>query len=143
IPTHSGRSLSRALSDGFLAEFPDAVQAVRCAFDLQQDLARSNATADAPPLGLRIGIHVAEVIVETFNVLGDGVNVAARLAELANVGETVVSAAVRDQLTSGVEATVEDLGEQRLRNRERAMRAFRLWPPAHPVAVGPSAVARA
>src|SRR3954463_6350177 len=131
IPTHSGRSLSRAISNGFLAEFPDGVQAVRCAFELHQDLARSNAAAAALPLGLRIGIHVAEVIVETFNVLGDGVNVAARLAELANVSETVVSAAVRDQLTSGVEAAVEDLGEQRLRNRERPVRAFRLWPPAH------------
>jgi TolB-like protein/class 3 adenylate cyclase/CRP-like cAMP-binding protein len=130
IPTHAGRSLSRTLSNGFLAEFPDAVQAVRCAFQLQQDLARFNAAAEAPPLGLRIGIHVADVIVETFNVLGDGVNVAARLAELANAGETVVSAAVRDQLTSGVEASVEDLGEQRLRNRERPVRAFRLWPPA-------------
>ena len=130
IPTHAGRSLSRTLSNGFLAEFPDAVQAVRCAFQLQQDLARFNAAADAPPLGLRIGVHVADVIVETFNVLGDGVNVAARLAELANAGETVVSAAVRDQLTSGVEASVEDLGEQRLRNRERPVRAFRLWPPA-------------
>jgi TolB-like protein/class 3 adenylate cyclase/CRP-like cAMP-binding protein/Tfp pilus assembly protein PilF len=131
IPTHAGRSLSRTLSNGFLAEFPDALHAVRCAFELQQDLARSNAVASAPPLGLRIGIHVAEVIVETFNVLGDGVNVAARLAELANAGETIVSAAVRDQLTSGVEASVEDLGEQRLRNRERPVRAFRLWPPAH------------
>src|SRR3954462_12953351 len=131
IPTHSGRSLSRAVSNGFLAEFPDAPHAVRCAFELHQDLARSNAASTAPPLGLRIGIHVAEVIVETFNVLGDGVNVAARLAELANVSETVVSAAVRDQLTSGVEASVEDLGEQRLRNRERPVRAFRLWPPAH------------
>src|SRR5205814_9251650 len=79
----------------------------------------------------RIGIHVADVIVESFNVVGDGVNVAARLAELANAGETIVSASVRDQLTSGVEASVEDLGEQRLRNRERPVRAFRLWPPAH------------
>ncbi len=130
IPTHAGRSLSRTLSNGFLAEFPDGGHAARCAFELHQDLARSNAAASAPPLGLRIGIHVADVIVESFNVVGDGVNVAARLAELANAGETVVSAAVRDQLTSGIEATVEDLGEQRLRNRERPVRAFRLWPPA-------------
>jgi len=143
IPTHAGRSLSRALGDGFLAEFPDGLHAVRCAFELHQDLAHSNAESGAPPLGLRVGIHVAEVIVETFNVLGDGVNIAARLAELANAGETIVSAAVRDQLTSGVEASVEDLGEQRLRNRERAVRAFRLWPPAQPLAAGPSAVARA
>lgn len=131
IPTHAGRSLSKVLGDGFLAEFPDGVQAARCAFELHQSLARMNATSVAPRLGMRVGIHVAEVIVETFNVLGDGVNVAARLAELANPGETVVSAAVRDRLTSGVDASVEDLGEQRLRNRERAVRAFRLWPPSH------------
>jgi TolB-like protein/class 3 adenylate cyclase len=143
IPTHAGRSLSKVLGDGFLAEFPDGVQAARCAFELHQGLARFNATAAAPPLGMRVGIHVAEVIVETFNVLGDGVNVAARLAELANPGETVVSAAVRDQLTSGVDASVEDLGEQRLRNRERAVRAFRLWPPAHQPALAPSTAARA
>ena len=128
IPTHAGRSLSKILGDGFLAEFPDGVQAARCAFELHQGLARFNAAAAAPPLGMRVGIHVAEVIVETFNVLGDGVNIAARLAELANPGETVVTAAVRDQLTSGVDASVEDLGEQRLRNRERAVRAFRVWP---------------
>ena len=143
VPTHAGRSFSRALGDGFLAEFPDAVQAVRCAFELHEELARSNASKDAPPLGMRIGVHVAEVVVETFNVLGDGVNVAARLAELANAGETIVSASVRDQLTSGVDASMEDLGEQRLRNRERAVRAFRLWPPAQPAAATPSAAVQA
>ena len=143
IPTHAGRSLSRAVSDGFLAEFAEAMQAVRCAFELHQELARSNARSKAQPLGLRIGIHVADVIVETFNVLGDGVNVAARLAELANAGETIVSAAVRDQLTSGVDASVEDLGEQRLRNRSRTERAFRLWPAAHAAVATPSSALRA
>ena len=143
IPTHAGRSLSRTLSDGFLAEFTEASLAVRCAFELHQELARSNAGSNAQPLALRIGIHVADVIVETFNVLGDGVNVAARLAELANAGETIVSAAVRDQLTSGVDASVEDLGEQRLRNRSRTERAFRLWPAAHADAATPSAAVRA
>ncbi|HYR37110.1 MAG TPA: helix-turn-helix domain-containing protein, partial [Burkholderiales bacterium] len=88
IPTHAGRSFSRTLGDGFLAEFPDATHAVRCAFELHEDLARTNTAPSAPPLGLRIGIHVAEVIVESFNVLGDGVHIAARLAELANAGET-------------------------------------------------------
>ncbi|MDQ5848916.1 MAG: cyclic nucleotide-binding domain-containing protein, partial [Pseudomonadota bacterium] len=98
IPTHAGRSMSKMLAEGLLAEFSDPAQAVKCAFGLHQGLARLNAAATAPPLGLRVGIHVAEVIVETFNVLGDGVNVAARLAELANSGETIVSAQVRDQL---------------------------------------------
>ena len=143
IPTHAGRSLSRTVSDGFLAEFTEAAQAVRCAFELHQELARANARCKAQPLGLRIGIHVADVIVETFNVLGDGVNVAARLAELANAGETIVSAAVRDQLTSGVDASVEDLGEQHLRNRSRTERAFRLWPAAHVEVTTPSAAVRA
>ena len=143
VPTHAGRSLSKVLGDGFLAEFPDGAQAVRCAFELHQSLARFNATAAAPPLGMRVGIHVAEVIVETFNVTGDGVNLAARLAELANPGETVASAVVRERLTSGIDASVEDLGEQRLRNRERAVRAFRLWPPARQPALVSGAAVRA
>ena len=143
IPTHAGRSMLRIPADGFVAEFPDAVQALRCAFELQGELARFNAKLAAPALGMRIGIHLAEVIVEAFNVLGDGVNVAARLAELANPGETIVSAQVRDQLTSGVEASVEDLGEQRLRNRERAVRAFRAWPAAQSVLATPSRAVQA
>ncbi|HEY2335772.1 MAG TPA: cyclic nucleotide-binding domain-containing protein [Burkholderiales bacterium] len=142
IPVHAGRSMLRMPADGFLAEFPDGTQALRCAFELHQDLARLNAGAAGPALGLRLGIHVAEVIVEAFNVLGDGVNVAACLAELANAGETVISAQVRDQITSGVDASIEDLGEQRLRNRTRAMRAFRVWPPAQQAAA-PSTLARA
>ena len=143
IPIHAGRSLSKVLGDGFLAEFPDAVQAVRCAFELHRSLALSTATPKVPLLGMRVGIHVAEVIVETFNLLGDGVNVAARLAELANPGETVVSVEVRDQLTRGVDGSIEDLGEQRLRNRERAVRAFRVWPPALPAPPSPSVAVRA
>jgi TolB-like protein/class 3 adenylate cyclase/Tfp pilus assembly protein PilF len=143
IPVHAGRSLSRSLGDGFLAEFSDAAQAVRCAFELHQDLARFNAVGKGASFGLRIGIHYAEVIVETFNVLGDGVNLAARLAELANAGETIVSAAVRDQLTSGVQASVEDLGEQHLRTRSRAVRLFRVWPPTQPPASPPSSPLRA
>jgi|GEM_PF-192907 len=130
IPSRAGRSLSKASGGQLLADFPDGVRALDCAFELHRSLARINAEAAAPPLALRVGIHVAEVIVETFNLLGDGVNVAAGLAELANPGETVVSAPLRDQLASGVDASIEDLGEQRLRNRERAVRAFRAWPPA-------------
>jgi adenylate cyclase len=130
IPTHAGRSMLKIPADGLVAEFAEGAQALNCAFELHAELARFNAHLPAPSLGMRIGIHVADVIVEAFNVLGDGVNIAARLAELANPGETMVSAQVRDQLTSGVEASIEDLGEQRLRNRERAVRVFRAWPPA-------------
>jgi len=143
IPTHAGRSMLKIPADGFIAEFADVADAVRCAFELHAELARFNARLAAPSLGMRLGVHFAEVIVQTFNVLGDGVNVAARLAELANQGETIVSAQVRDQLTSGVQASVEDLGEQRLRNRERAVRTFRVWPPAQAETWTPSAAVQA
>lgn len=141
IPAHGGRGMLRVPGDGLLAEFPESVQAVRCAFELHHELARFNA-GSAAPLGMRLGIHVADVIVETFNVLGDGVNVAAGLAEIANSGETVVSAQMRDRLASSVDAAVEDLGEQRLRDREYPVRAFRVWPPAQRIAPAPSEVIR-
>jgi len=143
VPTHSGRSMLKVPADGFIAEFPDGTQALHCAFELHADLARFNTHRDAAPLGMRVGIHIAEVIVEAFNVLGDGVNVAAGLAELANPGETIVSTQMRDQLTSGVDASVEDLGEQRLRSRSRAVRAFRVWPPSQNRVWTPSAAVQA
>jgi adenylate cyclase len=143
VPTHSGRSMLKVPADGFIAEFPDGAQALRCAFELHADLARFNTHRDAAPLGMRVGIHIAEVIVEAFNVLGDGVNVAAGLAELANPGETIVSTQMRDLLTSGVDASVEDLGEQRLRSRSRAVRAFRAWPPSQTRVWTPSAAVQA
>jgi adenylate cyclase len=143
IPTHAGRSFSRVLDHGVVAEFPDGRQALNCAFELHRALARFNAEVRSPPLGLRVGIHLADVIVEEFNVVGDGVNIAARLAELANMGETVVSVQARDQLTSGLDGSIEDLGEQRLRNRERSVRAFRVWPSVESVRLAPSAAIRA
>jgi adenylate cyclase len=143
IPSCGGRSLSKLQGQELVADFPDAARALECAFELHRGLARLNAEVTSPPLDLRVGVHVADVIVEAFNLLGDGVNVAAGLAELANPGETVVSAQARDQLASGVDASVEDLGEQRLRNRERTVRAFRAWPPAQTVRLAPSAAVTA
>ena len=135
VPTHAGRSMLRVPADGFIAEFPEVIQALRCAFELHRELARFNARPAAPSLGMRIGIHFADVIVEAFNVLGEGVTVAARLAEQANPGETLASVEARDQLTSGVDCSLEDLGELRLRGRTRAMRAFRVWPAAGEVSL--------
>ena len=86
VPTHAGRSMLKVPADGFIAEFPDGAQALRCAFELHADLARFKPTATPRRFGMRVGIHIAEVIVEAFNVLGDGVNVAAGLAELAATG---------------------------------------------------------
>ena len=143
IPTHAGRSFARLVDQGFLAEFPDGGQALKCAFELHRALARFNAESRSAPIGMRIGIHVADVIIEEFNVVGDGVNIAAGLAELANSGETIVSVQVRDQLTSGLDGSIEDLGEQRIRNRERSVRAFRVWPSQETVRLAPTAAVQA
>lgn len=143
VPTHGGRSFASVRQQGFVAEFPKGAQALRCAFELHRGLARLNAEVRSSPLGLRIGIHVADVIVEDFNLVGDGINVAAGLAELANSGETVISVQLRDQLTSGLDASIEDLGEQRLRNRERPIRAFRVWPSTETVRLAPTATVKA
>jgi len=126
LPAHDGR-LVKSLGDGILAAFPDCVRAVACAFEMHRELAAIGGQSRS--MRIRIGIHIADVYVEAYDVFGDGVNVAARLAELAGAGGgTIISAEARDQITSGLDASIEDLGEQRLRNRRRAVRAFRVWP---------------
>lgn len=139
LPAHGGR-LVKSLGDGVRAEFPGAAGAVACAFAMHHDLAKRGAQGRR--VRVRIGIHVAEVYVESYDVLGDGVNVAARLADLGLGGETIVSAEARDQITSGLDAVVEDLGEQRLRNRQRAVRAFRAWPVSEPARAPRMSLAR-
>jgi len=130
IPINGGRSFSRILEHGFVAEFSDSRQAVNCAFQLVQALAKFSAVSASKPLRIRIGIHVADILVEDFSIAGDGINIATGLAQIANPGEIIVSVQVRDQLTSGLDGSFEDLGEQRLRNRERSLRAFRVWSPS-------------
>jgi adenylate cyclase len=130
IPVNGGRSFSRILEHGFVAEFPDSRQALHCAFQLTQVLAKINRESTSKPLRIQIGIHIADILVEDFNIAGDGVNIATGLAHMANPGEVIVSVEVRDQLTAGLDGAFEDLGEQRLRSRERSLRAFRVWSPS-------------
>jgi adenylate cyclase len=136
LPAHAGR-LVKSLGDGILADFPDCGRAVACAFAMHDEL----ASRPEPRMRIRIGIHIAEVYVEDYDVFGDGVNIAARLGDLAGSGGgTIVSAEARDQITSGLDATIEDLGEQRLRNRPRAVHAIRVWPVARePLGAAPLA----
>ena len=137
IPLYSGRTFPRELEHGFVAEFPEGRIALKCAFELLNATVKKNVHESAL-LRIRIGIHVADVIVEDFGVVGDGVNVAVGLAQLANPGEIVVSVQVRDQLTSGLDGSMEDLGEQRLLNRKRAVRAFRVWQSKEAVRLAPT-----
>jgi TolB-like protein len=77
---------------------------------------------------LRVGIHAADILTDDVAFYGHGVNVAARLAALAGPGETVISAAVRDALTAGLDGEIEDLGSCHLKNIAEPLRAYRLGP---------------
>lgn len=130
LPAQDGR-LVKSLGDGLLATFPSARQGVDAALaaqSLMRGLDRDGETT-LPPLRLRAGLHLGDVVADGLDVYGSDVNLAARLASAARPGEVVVSAAVRDGLLPGVDAELEDLGELTLRHVAEPVRAFRAGPP--------------
>ena len=129
MPANKG-SVVKSLGDGLLLEFDDVRTAVLAAFAIQAASARENKGQPASKLiHLRIGIEIGDVIVDQHDLFGHGVNVAARLADLAEPGEIVVSAAVREQLVNELDADVEDLGECFLKHIQEPVRAYRIRPP--------------
>lgn len=124
VAGRSGRIFSLA-GDGLLAEFASPVSAVRAAFDIQRDLAQSNR-AGPQSLELRIGVHLADVVVQEDDLLGDGVNIAARIEGAAAAGSVTVSHAVFDQVKRTANLTFEDLGEQNLKNISEPFRLYRV-----------------
>lgn len=128
LPAHGGR-LVKSLGDGMLLEFEEVAQAVAAAFDAQLRIgAYNHATANEEAIALRVGVHVADIVVDDLDVYGAGVNLAARLAGLAGLGEIVASPEVRDQLVVDLDADIEDLGECYVKHYDRAIRAFRIAP---------------
>jgi TolB-like protein/class 3 adenylate cyclase/cytochrome c-type biogenesis protein CcmH/NrfG len=126
IARHGGRII-KTMGDGLLVEFASPVEAVRCAAELQ--LAMAGCEASLPEerrIRFRIGINLGDVVVEDSDVLGDGVNIAARLQALAAVGGICVSRAVRDQVRDRLPVGFEDLGEQSVRNIARPVRCYRV-----------------
>ena len=98
IAEHRGRIVKNT-GDGFLAEFPSVVDAVRCAAEVQRAMADRNAeTPEDKRITFRVGINLGDVIAEPDDIYGDGVNVAARLEALAEPGGICVSRVVRDQI---------------------------------------------
>jgi adenylate cyclase len=117
----------KLMGDGALCEFASVVDAVRCAVLIQQGMAeRERDMPEAARLRFRIGINLGDVIVEAEDLYGDGVNVAARLEGLAEPGGIVVSGTVWDHLHGKLGLRFEYLGEPRLKNIERPVRAYRL-----------------
>ena len=125
ITKNKGRII-KTMGDGLLVEFQSVVDAVQCAAEIQRRMSRRNAdVSPARWIQFRIGINLGDIIVDDGDIFGDGVNVAARLQELAEPGGVCVSAAVRDQVGDRAGVAFEDLGEQSLKNIARPIRAYR------------------
>ncbi len=131
VREHHGRVVN-AVGDNLLAEFASAVDATACALDVQTELARREAgLSEDRRLRFRIGIHLGDLPVED-EILGDAINIAARLEALAEPGGICASAAIVEQVRGKVQGAFEDLGEQQLKNIPAPVRAYRVRPLAAP-----------
>jgi len=119
LPRFNGRLIGE-IGDGTLSSFHSAVDAVNCARELQATL------VEDPELRLRIGIHVGDVVFTDKTVLGDGVNIASRIHELAPPGGCCISERVYEEIRNKPEFHVKDLGEKHLKNVARPIRTYAL-----------------
>ena len=140
LSSHGGRIVQVA-GDGALVEFGSVVDAVQCAAAVQQAIAAHQVTAHPDSrLVLRIGVNLGDVVAEGADILGDGVNVAARLEQLCEPGGVMVSETVREHVGNRLEVAFEDLGPRILKNIDRPVRVYRLLlsdQPSRSVIVGP------
>ena len=119
--------IANTAGDSLLIEFASAVDALRYAMDVQADMeSRNAAVPEDRRLEFRVGINVGDVVAEGGDLLGDGVNVAARIEGLASPGGICISRSVRDQIQDRVDVTLEDLGEVAVKNIARPVRVFRI-----------------
>jgi adenylate cyclase len=126
IREHHGR-IVKTTGDGVLTEFASVVDAVRCAVEVQCEMAARNAGVPAERrIEFRVGINVGDIILDNGDIFGDGVNVAARLEALAEPGGICVSRVVRDQVRDKLSFSFEDRGVQHVKNIARPVRAYRI-----------------
>src|SRR5712692_145910 len=126
IREYGGR-IVKTTGDGLLAEFASVVDAMRCAAEVQRGMLDRDADiADDRRMRFRIGLNLGDVIAEDDDILGDGVNIAARLEALAEPGGICLSRTVRDQIRDRLHFTLDDMGEQSLHNISRPVRAYAL-----------------
>src|SRR6476660_5047645 len=110
-----------------LVEFASAVDAVRCAVEVQRSMAEQNSGVPQDQrIEFRIGIHVGDIIFDDNDIFGDGVNIAARLEGIAEAGGVRLSDDAYRQVRGKVEITCDDLGPQSLKNIAEPMRAWRV-----------------
>jgi adenylate cyclase len=126
IAKNKGRII-KTTGDGMLVEFQSVTDAVKCAVEVQQRMKRRNS--DVPQeqrMEFRIGINLGDIIFDDEDVFGDGVNIASRIEQLADVGGICVTAAVATQIADRLEVAMEDLGEKTLKNISRPVRLYRI-----------------
>jgi TolB-like protein len=124
IAEYGGRIVKNT-GDGFLAEFPSAVEAVRAAVQFQTRIKELTiADVEDRRIAFRVGVNISDVIVEPHDIFGDGVNIAARLEGIAEPGGICISSSAYDQVRGKVGVEFADLGEQNLKNIDRPVRAY-------------------
>jgi adenylate cyclase len=124
IVANRGRVV-KTTGDGMLAEFASAVDATRCAIEVQRGMAEKNA--DIPQdarIEFRIGIHVGDIIIDDNDIFGDGVNIAARLEGIAEPGGVAISRAAHEQVRDRLDVTFTDRGELTFKNIARPVQVF-------------------
>jgi len=123
---HNGKEI-KTTGDGFLVEFASALEAVRCAFDIQQSMHESNATRalDSRML-LRIGIHVGDVVFSGGDIHGDAVNIASRIEAVAESGGICITEQVFDQVRNKFEFPIFALGPRELKSVQLPMQVYKI-----------------
>src|SRR6266498_1269948 len=126
VALHRGR-IVKTTGDGILIEFPSVVDAVRCAVDVQRGMDGRNVDVPAEQrIEFRMGINLGDVVVEGEDLLGDGVNIAARLEGIADPGGICISEAAYQQAHDKLDVAFDDAGEQHLKNIVRPVRTYRV-----------------
>jgi len=125
IAQYGGRVV-KTTGDGLLIEFPSVVDAVKCAVEVQTELTgRDTDVPEEQRVQYRIGINLGDIVIDGDDILGDGVNVAARLEGLAEPGGICISAVVHDQIVGKLDVAFEDAGEAALKNIAKPIRVWR------------------
>jgi TolB-like protein/class 3 adenylate cyclase len=136
IAARGGR-IVKTMGDGLLLEFPSIVDAVECAMAIQNLMVRRNVEAsDGKPIVYRIGVHVGDVLVDGDDILGEGVNITARLEGICDPGSVLISGSAHEHVRGRIAADFIDLGDKALKNIARPTRVFA-------IATGPRLVASA
>ena len=126
IAEHRGR-IVKTTGDGMLVEFASAVDAVRCAVEIQRGMAEQNIDVpQAKRIEFRIGIHLGDIIIDDNDIFGDGVNIAARLEGIAEPGGISISDDARRQIRGKVDIAFDDMGSQILEEHRRTDACWRV-----------------